>query len=194
MSDTNPWVDLMFSPMFLVTVVCAVALVAVIASDMSPKTPAVKDNFDKKTATPGELYSGGNTATSKLEMRFREALEASGCRLHPQGTMIVTYPDEYGRTHKYTPDLIAKNRKVIVEIDPEFTHAGKENDDFARGLRYQECGYGVVRVRLGKNLRPLGKYDVVAPREDFSDDLVPLIISRIKAARPLPPKHRYGRY
>lgn len=193
-SDSNPWAELLLSPPMLILIACVGVLLWVISRDFTPKTGKVKDNFDKKTAVPGELYSGGNTATSKLEQQFRDGLESAHCPLHPQGTMIITYPDENGRMHKYTPDLIMKKRKVIIEIDPEFTHAGKENDDFARGLRYQECGYGVIRVRMGKTLRALGKYDIVIPHQEFSPDLIPAIIAKSKIARPLPPKLRYGRY
>lgn len=125
------------------------------------KTPPLK------TASPGSLYSDGNTATSKLEMSIRRDLERRGFRFYPQGTALITYPDEKGKKHRYTPDMICKNRKLIVEVDPLFTHEGKEDDDARRGRLYQQLGYGVVRIRMGKGMRALGKYDVVIPYQDY---------------------------
>lgn len=127
-------------------------------------------NFDKVTAKPGDLYSDGNDATSKVEQRVRADIEKMGFALYPGSTAVVTYPDERGKVHKYTPDIIVKSRKVIVEVDPLFTHGGpdKEKDDRRRGLSYQNLGYGVVRFRLGKDLNRLGKYDVVSDREDYN--------------------------
>lgn len=136
-------------------------------------------------AKPGALYTGGSEATSKLEMRVRGDLESLGFILYPQGTAIITLPDENGNKHRYTPDIIIKRPKVIVEVDPEFTHLGKEADDERRGRLYQQLGYGVVRYRLGKNLRRMGPYDVVRPYKDYNPRLdLPLLKSSINRAKP----------
>lgn len=145
--------------------------------------------IDKKVplaqAQPGQLYTGGSEATSKLEMRIRSDLKAAGFKLYPQGTALITYPDENGNKHRYTPDIIVKKPKVIVEVDPEFTHLGKEHDDERRGRLYQQLGYGVVRYRLGKNLRRMGPYDVVRPYKDYNKKMdLKLLTSRIKRAKP----------
>lgn len=136
------------------------------------------------TAPAGTLCVGGSEATSKLEQRIREDLQRSGLRLYPQGTALITHPDEYGKKHRYTPDIIVQGYDVIVEVDPEYTHLGKEADDARRGRMYQKAGFGVVRFRLGPHMRPLGKYDLVRARKDYvpRDDL-PMLLALIRRAK-----------
>lgn len=146
-----------------------------------------KHSFNRKTAKPGQLYSDGNTASSKLEKRVRNDIIKMGHNPYPGSTAIVTYPDERGKVHKYTPDIILKNRKVIIEVDPEFTHSGEDKleDDYRRGKCYQDLGYGVVRLRLGKGLNTIGKYDVHFDQEDWKPDAMGATLNRmIKKAKP----------
>lgn len=147
----------------------------------------IEQAFDKKNARPGQLYSDGNTATSKLERRVRADIEKMGFSLYPPSTALVTDEDERGRIHKYTPDIMVKSRKVIVEVDPEFTHAGieKEADDRRRGQCYEDLGYGVVRLRLGKGLNSWGKYSLHFDKEDWDPDTMYRPLMRmIQKARP----------
>lgn len=138
-----------------------------------------------RVAEPGSLYSDGSTATSKLEMSIRNDLERKGFKFYPQGTALFTFPDELGNKHKYTPDMICMTRKVIVEVDPLYTHAGKEADDARRSRLYQQLGYGVVRVRIGKGMYALGKYDVVLGHSDYRPHTdLRLIVTAIRRAKP----------
>lgn len=143
------------------------------------KTPPLR------TAIPGTLYADGSAATSKLEQSIRQDLERSGFKFYPQGTALITYPDELGKKHRYTPDLICMNKKLIVEVDPLYTHAGKEADDARRGKLYQQLGYGVVRIRIGKGMYALGKYDVVLDHRDYRPKTdLKSITAAMRRARP----------
>ena len=145
----------------------------------SGKTPPLK------TAEPGALYADGNTATSKLEMSIRRDLERSGFKFYPQGTALITFPDELGKKHRYTPDMILRTRKLIVEVDPKFTHEGKEDDDARRGRLYQQLGYGVVRIRMGRGMYALGRYDVVLDHEDYRPHTdLHRIVTAMRRAKP----------
>lgn len=172
------------------TVAIIVSVVLVILLNRSGSDAEVHSEFDKSTAQPGQLFADGNDATSKLEMGIRQALEDEGFALYPAATALVTYPDEKGKSHKYTPDIIVRKRKVIVEVDPQFTHEGKEDDDRRRGNCYQDLGYGVVRIRLGPKVGPLGKYDVSFRQTDFNPaTMMPLVAKMIRKAKPDPRRH-----
>lgn len=136
-------------------------------------------------APAGTLCVGGSEATSKIEKRIRDDLIRSGFRLYPQGTALITHPDEFGKKHRYTPDIIVKGYDVIVEVDPEYTHLGKEYDDDRRGRMYRKAGFAVVRFRLGPHMRPLGKYDLVRAHKDYNPRVdLPMLVSLIRRAKP----------
>jgi len=150
--------------------------------------PPVSKKFHKPTAKTGDLFADGSTATSKLEARIRWTIKKSGYRVYPPSTRIYTPPDHNGKRHKYTPDIILRKPKLIVEVDPLFTHRGEDkvNDDIARNRMYARMGYTVVRIRIG-GARALSPNDVVILEGDYDiEKHGRMIIAGIRKARPLP--------
>lgn len=154
------------------------------------RCPPVAKKFNPKTAKPGDLFADGSTATSKTENRVRGVIEAAGYRLYPASTRVYTPRDGAGKQHKYTPDILLKKPKMIVEVDPHFWHgdASKIAHDIDRNRMYAKLGYTIVRVRIG-GTKALSPNDVVFPQGDFypvrdADDL----LKAIRRAKYIHPK------
>lgn len=143
--------------------------------------------FNRELALPGQLFSDGNPVTSKTEMRVRAAMSGAGFRLARQGTAIWTLADHRGMPHKYTPDIILPAEKLIVEVDPEYTHGGavKIADDLLRNQMYADIGYRVVRLRMG-GAKALSHNDVVIASSDYTDDVTPRLIAACRKAKWIP--------
>lgn len=154
------------------------------------QTPPVAAKFNKKTARPGDLFADGSSATSKTEKRVRAAIESAGYRLYPASTRVFTPNDADGKAHKYTPDIMLKKPKMIVEVDPHFWHGDPDKiaHDIDRNKMYAKLGYTIVRVRIG-GTKALSPNDVVFPQGDFypvrdSDAL----LKAIRKAKYMPPQ------
>jgi hypothetical protein len=145
--------------------------------------------FDKATAMPGQLFSDGNPTTSKTELLVRTALSRYGFPLARQGTAVWTPPDHRGMPHKYTPDIVIPTQKLIVEVDPQYTHGGdaKIATDLLRNQQYARIGYRVVRLRMG-GAKALSENDVVIEASDYTDDVTPALARACRKARWLPPE------
>lgn len=152
--------------------------------------PPVTKKFNKKTARPGELFADGSTATSKTEKKVRKAIEDAGFRLYPASTRIYTPADAEGVRHKYTPDILLKKPKMVVEVDPHFWHGDTDKiaHDIDRNVMYSRMGYTIVRVRIG-GTQALSPNDVVIPAGDFDIERDgPLLLKGIKRAKFYPPR------
>lgn len=132
------------------------------------QAPPVSKKFNPKTARPGDLFADGSLATSKTEKRVRSAIESAGYRLYPASTRVYTPRDADGKRHKYTPDILLKKPKMIVEVDPHFWHGDPDKiaHDIDRNKMYAKLGYTIVRVRIG-GTKALSPNDVVFPQGDF---------------------------
>lgn len=191
-STGEPLLDFLLTPAFWW--VCLVVWVAFLFRDR--KTPPVIQISDKKKISlkkrrPGALYSDGSAAGSKIENKIRESIERMGYRLYPHGTAIVTKPDVYGKKHKYTPDIMIKRHKIIVEVDPQYTHggAGKIAHDIDRNRAYSQLGYKIVRIRMG-GARKLSDNDVLFDGGSYDHYQHKGKLSRaIRRARFFPPRY-----
>ena len=172
--------DIIFSPLLWIIFL----IIWLLTGDWSTPDPVLDKAPPLRQCRPGMLFADGSTATSKVETTVRKRLEDSRLPLYPPSTAVITYPDEEGYMHKYTPDIIVQKPRVIVEVDPEYTHKGKEKDDARRGLMYEQLGYGVVRIRLGKGLYEIGEYDVWFPQKEWKDFMLDEVLSSIRKARP----------
>lgn len=152
--------------------------------------PPVASKFNPKTARPGDLFADGSSATSNTEKRVRKVIEDAGYRLYPPSVRIYTPRDGNGKRHKYTPDILLKKPKMIVEVDPHFWHGDPDKiaHDIDRNRMYARLGYTIVRVRIA-GTQALSPNDVVITTSDF--DIVrdgPLLLKRIRRAKYLPPR------
>lgn len=152
--------------------------------------PPVAAKFDPRTARPGDLFADGSSATSNTEKRVRKVIEDAGYRLYPPSVRIYTPRDGDGKRHKYTPDILLRKPKMIVEVDPHFWHGdpSKIAHDIDRNRMYARLGYIIVRVRIA-GTQALSPNDVVISTSDF--DIVrdgPLLLSKIRKAKYLPPR------
>ena len=152
--------------------------------------PPVTKTFNKKTARPGELFADGSMATSKTEKRVRKAIEDAGYRLYPPSVRVYTPADGNGVRHKYTPDILLKKPKMIVEVDPHFWHGDPDKiaHDIDRNRMYARLGYTIVRVRIA-GTQALSPNDVVITTSDFDIERDgPLLLKGIRRAKYYPPK------
>lgn len=104
----------------------------------------------------------GNAESSKLEEQVRAKLTAAGIQLHEARLGIQCGFDE--ARNKYpvlTPDFLIPDAKVCIEIDPENTHSGREDQDRSRNALLTAAGWRTVRLRLG-GLEAIGDWDVVS--------------------------------
>lgn len=175
----------------VITIALAAAIGILVTKKLKPTQPTITihdgKNITTKNGTPGILYSGGTTATSKEELRLRGDLQQY-FELLPRELFLITFEDQQGIRHKLTPDIIIKHPKVVVEYDPSFHHLGKENHDWMRGYLYEQLGYGVVRLRTGDQMEKLGPYDVVDTKKSGYDKKKHLaeLVTQINQAKPQP--------
>lgn len=153
--------------------------------------PTVVGKFNKKTARPGDLFADGSTATSKTEQKVRDTIEKAGYRLYPPSTRVYTPSDGDGKNHRYTPDIMLKKPKLIVEVDPHFWHGDNDRiaHDIDRNRMYARMGYAIVRVRIAGTLA-LSPNDVVLGQGDFEPARDGAALLRgIRRAKFLPPSY-----
>lgn len=178
MKHENPLLDLLLWPGFWW--IMLVLWIVVWARGL--KNPPVTARFHKPTARTGDLFADGSSATSKTEQRVRWTIKKAGYRLYPGSTRIYTPPDHNGKRHKYTPDILFRKPKMIVEVDPFHYHSGEDRiaHDIDRNRMYARLGYTVVRVRIA-GTRALSPNDVVILESDYNIDKHGLMV--IKALR-----------
>lgn len=152
--------------------------------------PSVAAKFNRKTARPGDLFADGSTATSKTEQKVRDTIEKAGYRLYPPSTRVYTPKDGDGKNRKYTPDIMLKKPKMIVEVDPHFWHGDNDRiaHDIDRNRMYARLGYTIVRVRIAGTLA-LSPNDVVLGQGDFDPDRDgATLLKGIRRAKFYPPR------
>lgn len=166
----------------------------------------IEKTFHKSTAQPGQLFADGSTATSKTEMLVRNSLVRYGVRPARAGTAVWTTPDHRGIPHKYTPDILVTAGRLIIEVDPSYTHGKyvkvamptgetwvpqnykKVADDLLRNQMYASLGYRVVRLRMG-GAQALGPNDVVVASSHYDpDSMTPELVKACRKAKYLPPQ------
>ena len=156
------------------------------------KTPPVNQKkVPLKKRRPGSLYADGSAAGSKVENKIRTSIERMGYRLYPHGTAVTTRPDIDGKKHKYTPDIMVKRHKIIIEVDPQYTHGGAHRiaHDIDRNRAYAQLGYKIVRVRMG-GARRLSDNDLLIDGGTFDHNEHKGKLSRaIRRARYFPPRY-----
>lgn len=110
----------------------------------------------------------GNAESSKLEEQVRAKLTAAGIQLQEARLGVQCGFDE--ARNKYpvlTPDFLIPDDKVCIEIDPESTHSGREDQDRGRNELLAAAGWRVVRLRMG-GLEAIGEGDVVSDSGGFT--------------------------
>ncbi len=153
--------------------------------------PITAKKLNSKTARPGDLFADGSTATSKTEQKVRAVIENAGYKLYPASTRIWTPRDGQGKGHAYTPDIMLKKPKMIVEVDPHHWHGDptKIAHDIDRNRMYARLGYKIVRVRIAGTLQ-LSPNDVVIRENDFDPNRDGhRLLKAIRRAKSLNAKH-----
>lgn len=153
--------------------------------------PVTAKKLNSKTARPGDLFADGSTATSKTEQKVRAVIEKAGYKLYPPSTRVWTHRDGDGKGHAYTPDIMLRKPKMIVEVDPHHWHgdASKIAHDIDRNRAYARLGYRIVRVRIAGTL-DLSPNDIVIPQGDFDPHRDgEALLKAIRKAKMLSPKY-----
>lgn len=190
-STGDPLIDFLLSPP--VWWVLLAVWTALLFRDR--RTPPVIRVGNKKTPLKkrrsGALYDDGSGATSKVETKIRDSISRMGYRLYPPGTALVTKPDIDGKKHKYTPDIMVKRHKIIIEVDPNFTHsgAGRIAHDIDRNRAYAQLGYKILRIRMG-GARSLSGNDLILDGGVYDHyEHKGKLARAIRRARYFPPKY-----
>lgn len=187
----HPIADLLLSPPFWW--IMAALFAAKMLHERTGVRPVAREFNKKRGPRPGDLFADGSTATSKLEKRIRETVEQAGYKLYPPSTRIYTHKDNEGKNHRYTPDIMLKKQKVIIEVDPKFWHGDprKIAHDIDRNRAYAKLGYTIVRVRIG-GAEALSRNDIVLEGPGFDPERNPSdrrrLLKGIRRARYLPAK------
>lgn len=139
-----------------------------------------------KTSGPrypaGTVIQSGNPATSKTEQQVRDNLIAAGFVVH-KGRSAIQCGHEPQRDNfpVLTPDILISKAKVCIEVDPAYTHAGKEEADQLRNDLLGGVGWQVVRLRLG-GLGAIGEHDVLAPSETVTKAVMEALVLAVSDA------------
>ncbi|SNX96529.1 Protein of unknown function [Geodermatophilus sabuli] len=82
-------------------------------------------------------------------------------------------------------DILDRERRLVVEYDGEYWHAGedKEQRDREKTALLTEAGYTVIRVREAA-LCPLAAADVVVGEDDAIDVVTAAVLDRVAEFRP----------
>lgn len=183
----NPTVDFLLHP----AVPSALLVLWVVVWWNHRKHPPLMSEMDRRHARPGDLSRGGSKATSNTEQRVRDVIESAGFRTYPQGTLLCVGRDSDGRNRFFTPDIMLRKPRLVVEVDPAHYHGSPEKiaEDLMRNRFYASVGLKVVRVRIA-GTRALSPNDVVIPESDFRPDRDGAkVIRALGAARELPPSY-----
>ncbi|WP_248761232.1 DUF559 domain-containing protein [Pseudarthrobacter sp. SSS035] len=123
-----------------------------------------------------------STAISKTERQVRDKLLGLGIQVH-KGRSGIQCGHEPGRNNFpiLTPDILISKTKVCVEVDPAYTHAGKETVDETRNELLAEVGWTVVRLRLG-GLKAVGQHDVLVESEAVNNEAITALAAAISDA------------
>ncbi|ACL42000.1 hypothetical protein Achl_4049 (plasmid) [Pseudarthrobacter chlorophenolicus A6] len=133
-----------------------------------PKIVAKKPWTPPEPSTPIGDLAPGNSESSKLEEKFRAALITAGISLHEERLGIQCgYDKARTRYPVLTPDFVVTDARVCIEVDPERTHEGREDQDRTRNALLADAGWKVVRARLG-GLEAIGEWDVVSESGSYT--------------------------
>ena len=155
------------------------------------KHPPLLPSMDRKNAKPGDISLGGSTATSKTELRVRQAIESAGYPTYPQGTLLCVGRDSAGKNRFFTPDIMIRKPFAVVEVDPAHWHGSPEKvaEDVMRNRFYASLGLRVVRVRID-GVTALSPNDVVIRDSDFRPERHGSKVARaVGSAKVLPPSY-----
>lgn len=188
-STGHPVADLLLNP--ALWWVLAVLWVGKAFHERHVTRPVAKEYDKRRGPRPGDLFADGSLATSKLEKGIRATIEEAGYRLYPPSTRVYTHKDNEGENHLYTPDIMFKRQKMVIEVDPKFWHGDPHRvaHDIDRNRAYAKLGYTIVRVRIG-GAEALSPNDVVLDGPGFDPKRNPkdrtTLLKGIRRARYLP--------
>lgn len=142
----------------------------------------------RKAKTLGPQYQVGtviqsrNLSTSKTEKEVRDKLVTAGFSIHKGRSAIQCgHEPERNNFPVLTPDILISKTKVCVEVDPAYTHAGREEEDKRRNGLLAGVGWQVVRLRLG-GLGSVGEHDVLAQSEAVTKDVMEALVMAVSDA------------
>lgn len=130
----------------------------------------------------GTVIQSRNLSTSKTEQQVRDKLIAAGFVV-PKGRSAIQCGHEPQRDNfpVLTPDILISRTKVCIEVDPAYTHAGKEANDQLRNDLLGGVGWQVVRLRLG-GLGAIGEHDVLAQSETVTKEVMEALVLAVTDA------------
>lgn len=130
----------------------------------------------------GTVVQSRNLSTSLTEQQVKDKLIAAGFVVHKGRSAIQCgHEPQRGNFPVLTPDILISKTKVCVEVDPAYTHAGKEEEDQIRNDLLGGVGWQVVRLRLG-GLGAIGEHDVLAQSETVTKEVLEALVLAITDA------------
>lgn len=129
----------------------------------------------------GAVVASQNPATSKIEHHVVQRLLEAGLPGR-QGLAIQCGYDPLREMFPVlTPDLIIDGTTVCVEVDPVYTHGGRELQDVMRNALLTDVGWTVVRLRLGGQ-KAVSRYDVIAEGDTITDEVMAALVATVSDA------------
>lgn len=130
----------------------------------------------------GTVIQSRNLSTSKTELQVRDKLIAAGFMLHKGRSAIQCgLEPRRGNFPVLTPDILISRTKVCIEVDPAYTHAGKEETDQLRNDLLGGVGWKVIRLRLG-GLGAIGEHDVLVESEAVTKEAMEALVLAVTDA------------
>lgn len=129
----------------------------------------------------GAVVASQNLATSKIEQRVKQRLLDAGLAVRQGLAIQCGYDGLRNLFPVLTPDFVIDGTTVCVEVDPVYTHGGRELQDVMRNALLTKVGWTVVRLRLGGQ-KAVSRYDVIAEGETITDEVITALVAAVSDA------------
>jgi hypothetical protein len=129
----------------------------------------------------GAVVASQNPATSKIEQHVVQRMLEAGLTVRQGLAIQCGYDGLRNLFPVLTPDLIIDGTRVCVEVDPVYTHGGRELQDVMRNALLTDVGWTVVRLRLGGQ-KAVSRYDVIAEGDTITDDVMAALVAAVSDA------------
>jgi hypothetical protein len=129
----------------------------------------------------GAVVAFQNPTTSKIEQHVVQRLLEAGLPVRQGLAIQCGYDALRDLFPVLIPGLIIDGTTVCVEVDPVYTHGGRELQDVMRNAPLTDVGWTVVRLRLGRQ-KAVSRYDVIAEGDTITDDVMAALVAAVSDA------------
>jgi very-short-patch-repair endonuclease len=129
----------------------------------------------------GAVVASQNPATSQIEQHVLQRLLEGGLAVRQGLAIQCGYDGLRNLFPVLTPDFVIDGTTVCVEVDPVYTHGGRELQDVMRNALLTQVGWTVVRLRLGGQ-KAVSRYDVIAEGEAITDEVITALVAAVADA------------